>query len=162
MFRLAQEADKLKTYAQYHDLKSVDKKTIDNIIYTETDANNFAVLDTLLTDKEQTLATIDIISENMVDRNEFAGMLYWGLKHMLQTLDLYEQGEKDSKQIASKIGIHFFPIIKNLKIIDQISAKKSRLVRMFDELMSLDMAIKSGQFPSEGFYTEIKKIISKL
>lgn len=61
---------------------------------------------------------------------------------MLQTLDLYEQGEKDSKQIASKIGVHFFPIIKDLKIIDKIKAKKTKLIEMFDELMSLDMSIK--------------------
>jgi len=76
MFRLAHEADKLITYAKYHDMKTIDKKTIDMVIYTETDANNFAVLDTMLTDKKQTLETIDIISENMVDRNEFLGMLY--------------------------------------------------------------------------------------
>ena len=81
---------------------------------------------------------------------------------MLQTLDLYEQGEKDSKHIASKLGIHFFPIIKNLKIIDTISEKKSRLIRMYDQLMTLDMSIKSGQFPSEGFYAEVKRIIAKL
>lgn len=91
MFRLANEADKIKTYANYHNLSSLNRKAIDTIIYTETDANNFAVLDTLLTDKQSTLSTIDIISNNMVDRNEFLGMLYWGLKHMLQTLDLYEQ-----------------------------------------------------------------------
>ncbi|MBP6910202.1 hypothetical protein KBC03_01235 [Patescibacteria group bacterium] len=162
MFRLAHEADKLVTYAKYHSLASVDRKLIDTVIYTETDANNFAVLDTLLGDKQQTLDTIDIISDNMVDRNEFLGMLYRGLKHMLQTLDLYEQGEKDSKQIASKLGIHFFPIIKDLKIIDTISAKKSRLIRMYDELINLDMSIKSGQFPAEGFYGEIKKIVVKL
>lgn len=77
MFRLAQEADKVVTYAKYHGLAMVDQKTIDAIIYTETDANNFAVLDTLLTDKKQTLDTIDLISANMVDRNEFLGMLYW-------------------------------------------------------------------------------------
>lgn len=81
---------------------------------------------------------------------------------MLQTLDLYEQGEKDSKQIASKLGIHFFPIIKNLKVIDKIAANKSRLVRMYDELINLDKSIKSGQFPAEGFYTEVKKMIAKL
>ncbi len=162
MFRLAHEADKLKTYAKFHNMEKVNREVIDNVVYTETDANNFAVLDTMLTDKQKTLETIDIISENMVDRNEFVGMLYWWLKHMLQTLDLYEQGEKDSKQIASKIGVHFFPIIKDLKIIDKIKAKKTKLIEMFDELMSLDMSIKKWQFPAEGFYTEVKKIIAKL
>lgn len=77
MFRLAHEADKLLTYAKYHTIEKIDKTLIDTIVYTETDANNFAVLDSMLTDKEQTLATIDIISENMVDWNEFIGMLYW-------------------------------------------------------------------------------------
>lgn len=77
MFRLAQEADKLVTYAKFHHIEKIDQKTIDMVIYSETDANNFAVLDTLLTDKKQTLATIDLVSENMVDRNEFLGMLYW-------------------------------------------------------------------------------------
>lgn len=76
MFRLANECEKIKTYANYHDMKKVDKKCIEMIVYTETDANNFAVLDTLLTDKQQTLQTIDVISENMVDWNEFLGMLY--------------------------------------------------------------------------------------
>lgn len=68
---------------------------------------------------------------------------------MLQTLDLYDQGEKDSKQIASKIGIHFFPIMKNLKYIDQIRGKKQRLIWMYDQLMELDMSIKSGNYPGE-------------
>ncbi len=77
MFRLAQEADKVVTYAKYHGLTKVDQKTIDSIIYTETDSNNFAVLDTLLTDTKQTLDTIDLVSANMVDWNEFLGMLYW-------------------------------------------------------------------------------------
>ncbi len=81
---------------------------------------------------------------------------------MLQTLDLYEQGARDSKQIASNIGIHFFPIMKNLKIIDTIQANKSRLIRMYDQLIELDSSIKNGQFPGEGFYTEIKRIIAKL
>lgn len=162
LFRLAHESDKIVTYAKYHNISTIDKKTIDLLIYSETDANNFAVLDTLLTDKKQTLETIDIISENMVDWNEFLGMLYWGLKHMLQTLDLYEQGQTDSKQIASKLGIHFFPIIKNLKIIDTIKANKFKLMHMYDDLMSLDVSIKSGQFPAEGFYSEVKRIIAKL
>ena len=91
MFRLAQEADKLKTYAKFHSIAKLDKKIIDAVIYTETDANNFAVLDSLLTDKQATLAQIDLVSASMTDRNEFLGMLYRGLKHMLQTLDLYEQ-----------------------------------------------------------------------
>lgn len=77
MFRLAHEADKLKTYAKFHNMEKVNREVIDNVVYTETDANNFAVLDTMLTDKQKTLETIDIISENMVDRNEFVGMLYW-------------------------------------------------------------------------------------
>lgn len=162
MFRLAQEADKLITYARFHGLTKLNKKTIDTVIYTETDANNFAVLDTLLTDKEQTLAQIDLVSANMTDRNEFLGMLYRGLKHMLQTLDLYEQGEKDSKQIASKIGIHPFAIMKNMKHIDRIVAHKEGLIRMYDELMQLDMSIKSGQFPPEGFYTQVKKLVAAL
>lgn len=76
MFRLAHESHKIVTYAKYHNLNKVDKKMIDEIVYSETDANNFAVLDTFLTDKKQTLDTIDIISANMVDWNEFLGMLY--------------------------------------------------------------------------------------
>ncbi len=77
MFRLAGEAEKINDYARFHQLTKIDKETIDLIIYTETDSNNFAVLDTLLTDKKKTLETIDDVSENMVDRNEFLGMLYW-------------------------------------------------------------------------------------
>lgn len=33
---------------------------------------------------------------------------------------------------------------------------------MYDELINLDKSIKSGQFPAEGFYTEVKKIVTKL
>lgn len=81
---------------------------------------------------------------------------------MLQTLDLYEQGEKDGKQIASKLGMHPFVISKNMKYIHDIQNNKEGLIRMYDELMQLDMSIKSGQFPAEGFYTQIKKIVSTL
>ena len=55
MFRLASECDKLVTYMHYQKISKLTREIIDEVIYCEIDANNFAVLDTLVTDTEKTL-----------------------------------------------------------------------------------------------------------
>ena len=102
---------------------------------------------------------IDASAESMSPRPEFLGMLYRGLKHMLQTVDIYNHGTKSAKDIAAIIGMHFFPIVKNLKHIDYLQDHVIQLRQVFHLLLELDKNIKSGLFPQEGFLAEVKKII---
>jgi hypothetical protein len=45
--------------------------------------------------------------------------------------------------------MHFFPIAKNLKYIQQLQKNKQPLQTIFHEILLLDKGIKSGIYPQE-------------
>jgi DNA polymerase III delta subunit len=136
---------------------------MESIIYTPIQVNAFAVLDALAAwDTKNILKNIDASAQSQTARPEFIGMLYRGIKHMLQTVYLYNSGTRQAKDIASAIGMHFFPIVKNLKSIDYLSKHKTQLQNMFHELLLLDKDIKSWMFPAEWFRAAIQGIVTKI
>lgn len=162
LFRLKQEVDKIKHYLIYTNKKKLSESEQQSIVYTTVEANSFAVIDALIAwDIKKVLEGIDTLSASEVVRPEFIGTLYWWLKHILQTVDLYSRWVKSAKDIASEIGMHFFPIVKNLKYIDFLTANKNNLAKIYHNLLKLDASIKSWAFPAEGFWSEIKNIIYK-
>lgn len=161
LFRLESEADKIVTY-----LTATGKTTLtdierDAIIYTPIQINAFDVLDALLAnDIKKANRLIDDAAIAMTPRPEYLWMLYWGLKHMILTVDIYRTWITSSKDIAAKIGMHFFPIAKNLKYIATLQAKEKHLHSIFHALLDLDKNIKSWFFPQEWFWVEVKTIIN--
>ena len=78
---------------------------------------------------------------------------------MIQTVDVYGRGITSAKEIGAEIWIHFFPIVKDLKYIKYLQSHQSQLQKIFHEFLMLDKNIKSGLFPQEWFWAEIKKIL---
>ena len=160
LFRMSQEADKIVTFLQYTNQKTLSNTDRDAIIYTPIQVNAFGVLDAILEDKlENAMSLIDASAQSMTARPEFLWMLYWGLKHMIQTVDVYSRGTTSAKDIGAEIWIHFFPIVKNIKYIKYLQSHQSHLQKIFHEFLMLDKNIKSGLFPQEWFWAEIKKIL---
>lgn len=160
LFRLEKEADKITTYLKEMWKTALSEEERSAIIYTPIQVNAFGVLDAILSNNlKEANRLIDASAQSMTPWPEFLGMLYWWFKHMLQTVDLYNHGTKSAKDIASVIGMHFFPIVKNLKYIDNLKAKYYPLQKTFHQLLELDSSIKSGRYPQEWFWTETKNII---
>ncbi|MEI7477628.1 MAG: hypothetical protein WCJ81_03800 [bacterium] len=62
---------------------------------------------------------------------------------MLQTIDLYKHGTKQAKDIAAIIGMHPFPIAKNVKHIQYLVEQEAHLKDVFHQLLLLDKEMKS-------------------
>lgn len=157
-FSIKNESIKLMLYAEKNNLK-IDKQMIDYIIFSQIETNSFDVLDKMFFEKEKTLNLINELQVKWSDQFQFLGMLYWWLKIVLQLIDFYNKWEKSSKELASKMKVHPFVIIKNLKIIDRLVSKEQEIKIFFQNLIMLDSWIKSWIIPSELFWLEIKKII---
>jgi hypothetical protein len=123
------------------------------------ESNTFAFFDNLFTDKAKTLSLLDKIRDDWVNRNQFAGTLYRGLRVYLFLLDLYDQWMTDSKQIISITKLHPFIVSKNLKNINQLQKNQLQIKKFYTRLIELDASIKSWKFPDTYFRLWIKKII---
>ena len=123
------------------------------------ESNAFEFFDNLFTDQSKTLSLIDKIREDWGEWNQFAGMLYRGLKVYLFILDLYDQWITDSKQIINLTKLHPFVVSKNIKNITQLQQNQLQIKNFYIKLIELDASIKSWKFPDTYFRLWIKKII---
>ena len=162
LFRIELECEKIVQYLTYVNQKKLSEDDKQSIIYTTVETNSFGVIDALTAwDLQKALKLIDEASEAEIARPEFIGTLYRGLKHMLQTVDVYSRDIKSAKEIGDAIGMHFFPIVKNLKHIDYLKQNRIAYANIFHKLLLLDSSIKSWSYPAEWFWSEIKIIIFK-
>lgn len=162
LFRLECETDKIVTYLTFTKQQSMSSQERDAIIYTPVQTNAFGVLDAIVSwDIKTVWRLIDSSAQAMTARPEFLGMVYRGIKHMILTVDIYNTGITSAKDIAAKIGMHFFPIVKNIKYIKQLQTASPALQDIFHDLLLLDRDIKSGIFPQEWFWAAIKGILYK-
>ena len=159
LFNLANECDKLALYAQYHQLDKLDASHIEQVVYAQAQIDSFKILDNLFTNKEKTLELISAYQEQSTDIFQFLGMLYRGLKMVIQMVDLHTQWITNSKEIASKLKIHPFAISKQNKNITTLRAHFSKIKSFYHDLLELDYNIKSWIYPAEGFWLEIKKMV---
>ena len=162
MYHLANECEKLKLYAQYHNISKLTEEHITTIVYAQSEINSFSILDNLFTNKEKTLALITKAQQQNQDMFQFLGMLYRWLKLVIQMIDLDEQWVKSSKEIASKLKLHPFAVAKQHKHIGKLSEHKTQIHGLYHHLLRLDSSIKTGQYPSEGFWIEIKNLVYHL
>jgi DNA polymerase III delta subunit len=162
LHNLAHECEKLHSYASFHHIQQLDIQTIDLVTYQQSEANSFAILDNLYTDKTQTLQIIQELQRNQQDIFQFLGMMYWGIKLVIQIVQLHDTGTTKTKQIASEIKMHPFAVSKQLKHIDKLKAHYPQTVSLYHQLLDLDEQIKTGQLPPEGFWLTIKKLMHSL
>ncbi|MEF2175055.1 MAG: hypothetical protein V3575_01180 [Candidatus Absconditabacteria bacterium] len=161
MYNLNNEITKLKTYCTEKNILILNKDLVDKIIYSGVEANNFEVLDNIFFNKIKAFELIDQIRLSDQDRFQFLGMLYWGLKIIIQIVDLYESGIRDSREIMGIMKVAPFVVSKNLKNIDKYIQVKDQLKTKFKDLVNLDTSIKTGKIPPEIFWLEIKRIFNK-
>jgi hypothetical protein len=65
-------------------------------------------------------------------------MLYWGLKNIIQIIDLYKNGVTSSSEIASIAKIHPFVVSKNKKNINDLISKEKNIINIFNKLIEMD------------------------
>ncbi len=159
LYRLVYECEKLITRCQIKNIPTIDHEIIDHVCFGMVESNTFAFFDNLFTDKAKTLSLLDKIRDDWVNRNQFAGTLYRGLRVYLFLLDLYDQWMTDSKQIISITKLHPFIVSKNLKNINQLQKNQLQIKKFYTRLIELDASIKSWKFPDTYFRLWIKKII---
>lgn len=162
MFNLANECEKLQLYASYHQLNHITDHHIQDIVYNQSQIDSFSILDNLFTDKKKALELITQAQQQNQDMFQFLGMLYRGLKLVIQMVDLHQQGVTSSKEVASILKIHPFAVGKQHKHIDRLEKNYEKIKHLYHQLIQLDRSIKSGQYPSEGFWIDIKKLVREL
>jgi DNA polymerase III delta subunit len=103
LYRLWFECEKLATWCQLKQVKTIDQAMIDKVAWGMVETNAFSLLETMFTNYPNACALLDKIKDDGDDRNKFAGMLYRSLKQSLFLLDVYESGTHDSKEIAARL-----------------------------------------------------------
>lgn len=71
LFHLANECDKLQSYADYHALKKLTPEQITTIVYAQAEINSFAILDNFFTNKNKTLDLITKAQQQNQDMFQF-------------------------------------------------------------------------------------------
>lgn len=67
VWTIVNESEKLRLYASYHDISKLTKEHIDTVVFHQGEANAFAVLDTLLTDKKKCIQVLDELQHQQQD-----------------------------------------------------------------------------------------------
>ena len=158
---LVNEREKCRRYAQAHWLTTLDATVVEQVIFSHTQADNFALLDYMLNNRDKAINEIEQLKHDGVNRNMLLGTLYWWCKNMLQYLDLIKTGTS-SKDIAKTIGAHPFVISKYEKIRDRMQSKHDRIRQFFQQLITTEYAIKQGKLPDSAIWGELKKMIYQL
>lgn len=160
VFSINNESIKLKIYAEYNKIK-VSKQVIDDVVFNQSDVNTFDILDKMFFDKKATISLIEWVQKNWWDNFQFLWMLYWWLKAVIQIMDFYKRWENSSKDLASKLGLHPFVVLKNLKLMPKLIDKEFAIRQFYRWLVELDLSVKTWKLPAEMFWLEIKNLILK-
>lgn len=76
-------------------------------------------------------------------------------------MDFYKRWENSSKDLASKLGLHPFVVLKNLKLMPKLVEKEFAIRQFYKWLIELDLSVKTWRLPAEIFWLEIKNLILK-
>ncbi len=93
---------------------------------------------------------------------QFLGMLYRGLKLVIQMVDKYRSGVTSAKQIASELKLHPFAVAKQFGNIKTLDAHFNDIIKLYHSLLELDVSIKTWTLPMETFWVEVKKLVWEL
>ncbi len=158
MFAINNEIMKLKIYSEHKNI-SINKELIDFLVYDQFDINAFDILDNMITDKNKTLKILNDMQNKWEDEFKFLWMIYRWLKLFLQLIDFNDKWENSSKELASKLWVPPFAILKHIKNIKTLSSNKNKLIGIYKNVVNLDYWIKIWKIPQDIFWLEIKRII---
>lgn len=88
------------------------------------------------------------------------GMLFRGVRVLIQIAEQVELGVTDSKIIAKTLGVHPFAVAKNLSVVKKSHEPMPILTKLFDTLVSIDTNIKTGKMPVESIRGQLKKTVA--
>ena len=159
LHNLSNEWDKLIQYADFHSLDKLTDEQIELVTYSQSQINSFDILDVLFTKPEKALHLIDRAQKEWSDMFMFLGMLYRGLKMILGMIDLHLDWVKSSKDIASKLKVHPFALMKQHKHIQTFVKLQPQIQSLYHKLLTIDREIKTGQIPAEAFWVNVKRSI---
>lgn len=162
LFNLANEAEKLIAYAAYNKISSYTDEQIHAIVYSQSEIDSFKILDNIFTNKEKALSLITQAQHQQQDTFQFLGMLYRGLKLVIQMVDLHQQWVQSSKEIAATLNLHPFAVAKQHKNIKRLDGNYEAIREFLNQLVQLDRSIKSWTYPNEAFWLKIKSLVHEL
>lgn len=157
---LSNEIEKLRCLAERRWLTTISPELIKYVCYPQAETNSFALLDTLLIDRKKAIAVVTWLQADQQVPFQFLGMLYRGLKLMLQMADLHDQGMTNAKDLAATLKMHPFSVNNQLKQLPKIKAQRPMLIQLFHDLLTMDSNIKSGIVSPDFFWLHIKSMLA--
>jgi DNA polymerase III delta subunit len=158
---LTRECEKLLHYAQSKDISTITIDHIHEICMPSQETDAFALGDVLFLNTSRALELIDDEMHAKKEPQEFLGLLFWSMKLILGMVDAYDRGIITATDIAKEIGIHHFPIMKRLKDYKTYKSNIETIKSVYSQLLQLNYDVITGGLPVEGFWLELKRIISK-
>jgi len=150
------EIDKLILYAEYNKLTHLTNQQLDHLVVAQVEVEGFALLDTMFTETPSTIWTLQGMEDANEDPFKTLWLLYRGIKLVMNLVSLYKQGTTDSKELASRLKTHPFPVLKQLKHIKHLQNVSSELQHFYADLLSLDYNLKTGILPQDLFRASLK------
>ncbi len=153
------ECDKLMRYAQHNKLEHLTNDQLDHLVVAQSEVEGFALLDTLFSDTKATFATLQSMEDASEDAFKTLWLLYRWIKLVMNLVSLYNQGTTDSKELASRLKTHPFPVLKQLKHIRHLQQINTQIHALYRDLLNLDYRLKTGILPQELFWASLKRIV---
>lgn len=159
---LIHECEKLQFYAAYNNLQTVTNEQIASVVYHQWDTNAFALLDTLFTDKTQSLTILEKLQTAQQDIFQTTWMLYRWLKIVIQIIDCLKKWMSSGKDIAKTIKAPPFAVAKQMKMATTYRNNEQAITQFFETVVALDYQIKTWRLPAEWFRVSLKKAIYQM
>ncbi len=141
LWQMSNEISKLINYAQDKIITNTD---VDNLVKAKFDDNIFNLVDALGS-KNKKLALKLLSDQFSLDTNELEllGTLIWQFRNLLLIKDLQNEKSNISQaEIAKKLGIHPFVILKSLERVKNFTFEQ--LKSIYGQLLQIDYKIKTG------------------
>ncbi|MDR2541081.1 MAG: hypothetical protein LBD11_04830 [Candidatus Peribacteria bacterium] len=155
------EIEKLRYRQSVHPQAQISSEVVEEVVFSQIEADSFKFFDHLFSSPQKACNILDEIQNDGTDWNQTSGMLFRGLRNYLLTLDLYQQGVRDSKVLMSEGKMAPFMASNLLKQIDVLLVHSGFIKQFFKKLVELDYDIKQGELPAEYFWLRVKEIILK-
>lgn len=160
VWTLMRECEKLQHYATAKNISKLSSRDIQEVCIASKESDAFALMDNIFLDREKSIQCIQDEQQNAKEPLEFLWLLFRGLKLIIAMIDAYDRGIISATEIAKEIWVHHFPIMKRLKDYKIYKAKIETIKLCYAELLQLNYDLITGALPEEGFWLEVKRIIS--
>ncbi|MBI2866150.1 MAG: DNA polymerase III subunit delta [Chloroflexi bacterium] len=144
LWSLSTEVDKLLTYSQSRPITAGD---VQRLVPEGRQATVFAFVDALLEGpRSQALVLLHSLFLGGAVSPYLVAMVSRQLRLLLQAQELITQG-RSRQEIGTHLGLAPFPLRKTWEHAHRLG--RDRLVVLYDQLLDLEVAIKTGRLPDE-------------